>query len=144
MKKILSLASVCLIVILASCNNSGKKSINSGVNSLADTGTSKIVFKEYEHAFGEVAEGEKISYTFKFENTGTGNLIINSAKTTCGCTVPKYDKEPIRPGDTGNIEVVFDTSDRNGMQTKTITVESNASTPVVILKITAVVKQEEK
>jgi hypothetical protein len=144
MKNILSLASVCLIVILAACNNSGKKSNNNEVNTLADTGTGKIVFKEYEHAFGEVAQGEKISYTFTFQNTGTGNLILKSAKTTCGCTVPKYDKEPIRPGETGNIEVVFDTTDRSGMQTKTITVESNASVPVVILKITAVVKQEEK
>jgi len=49
--------------------------------------------------------------------------------------VPKYNRKPILPGETGNIEVVFDTSGRSGIQTKTVTVESNASTPVVILKI---------
>jgi hypothetical protein len=74
---------------------------------------------------------------FTFDNKGTGNLIISSATTTCGCTVSKYDKKPIPPGASGNLEVVFDTSGRNGMQTKTITVKSNASKPVVLLKITA-------
>jgi hypothetical protein len=84
-----------------------------------------------------VAEGEKISHTFIFDNKGTANLIISSASTTCGCTVPKYDRKPIPPGGCGSLEVVFNTSGRSGMQTKTITVKSNASTPVVLLKITA-------
>jgi hypothetical protein len=102
-----------------------------------DTGTVKIVFREYEHDFGKVIEGEKVGWVFKFENRGTSNLIIASATTSCGCTVPEYDAKPIEPGGTGNLEVVFDTSGRNGKQTKTITVKSNAKTPVVLLKITA-------
>jgi hypothetical protein len=91
-----------------------------------------------------VAEGEKISHTFIFDNKGTGNLIIASASTTCGCTVSKYNKKPIPPGANGNLEVVFDTSGREGMQTKTITVKSNASKPVVLLKITAEVVTDNK
>ena len=97
-----------------------------------------------KHDFGKVAEGEKVSYTFTFDNKGTGNLVIASATTTCGCTVPKYDTKPIPPGANGSLEVVFDTSGRNGMQTKTITVKSNASTPVVLLKITAEVVTNNK
>jgi hypothetical protein len=100
-------------------------------------GTSAISFNEYQHDFGKVAEGEKVSYTFTFSNKGEADLIISSAVTSCGCTVPKYDKKPISPGAIGSLEVVFDTSGRSGMQTKTITVKSNASTPVVLLKITA-------
>ena len=73
---------------------------------------------------------------FTFENEGTEDLIISSVTTTCGCTVPKYDTKPIPPGERKS-EVVFDTSGRSGMQTKTITVKSNAKTPVVLLKITA-------
>ena len=96
-----------------------------------------MVFREYQHDFGKVAEGEKISYTFTFDNKGKSNLIISSATTTCGCTVTKYDKKPIPPGAGGILEVAFDTSGRSGMQTKIITVRSNATTPVALLKITA-------
>jgi hypothetical protein len=120
----------------------GKSTSDSSANS--NSGTSQIVFNEYQHDFGKVDEGEKLSYTFTFENKGTADLIINSASTTCGCTVPKYDTRPIPPGSSGKLEVVFDTSGRNSMQTKTITVKSNASTPVVLLKITAEVMGDNK
>jgi len=137
MRKII-IISLILVAILASyCGRgTGKDSVNSA-SKTNSTGTSEIIFREYQHDFGKVAEGEKVSFTFIFDNKGTGNLIISSATTTCGCTVPKYDTKPIPPGANGNMEVVFDTSGRNGMQTKTITVKSNASKPVVLLKITA-------
>ena len=108
------------------------------------TGTSELIFREYQHDFGKVSEGEKLSYTFIFNNKGTSDLIISSATTTCGCTVPKYDKKPIAPGANGNMEVVFDTSGRSGMQTKIITVKSNASVPVVLIKMTAEVVTTDK
>ena len=104
----------------------------------------EIIFKEYEHDFGKVTEGEKVAYVFTFENKGNSKSVMHSATTSCGCTVPKYDTKPIPPGGSGNLEVVFDTSGRNGMQTKTITVKSNASTPVVLLKITAEVVTNNK
>jgi hypothetical protein len=104
----------------------------------------EISFREYQHDFGKVSEGEKLSYTFIFDNKGTGDLVITSATTTCGCTIPRYDKKPIPPGGIGNLEVVFDTSGRDGMETKTITVKSNAKIPVVILKITAQVTASDK
>ena len=114
-------------------------SVNSGgsAQKSKSTGTSELIFREYQHDFGKVSEGEKLSYTFIFDNKGTSDLIISSATTTCGCTVPKYDKKPIAPGANGNMEVVFDTSGRSDMQTKIITVKSNASIPVVLIKITA-------
>jgi hypothetical protein len=108
------------------------------------SGRSEIIFREYQHDFGKVSEGEKLSYTFIFDNKGTGDLVISSATTTCGCTLPKYDKKPIPPGGNGNLEVVFDTSGRDGTQTKTITVKSNAKIPVVLLKITAQVTASDK
>ena len=126
-----------LVIAVSSCGNASKKNAaNSGLQ-VPDTGTVKIYFTEYQHDFGKVAEGEKVGYNFTFQNKGTNSLVIFSATTTCGCTVPKYDTKPIAPGEKGNLEVVFDTSGRSGMQTKIITVKSNASTPEVLLKITA-------
>jgi hypothetical protein len=116
-------------------NRTGKQS--GAMLQSKDTGTAEIAFKVYEHNFGKVLEGEKVGYIFTFENKGTGSLVIASATTSCGCTVPEYDTKPIPPGGTGNMEVVFDTSGKNGIQTKTITVRSNAATPVVLLKINA-------
>lgn len=126
-----------LLTAAAGCK-SGTEKKNS--DSLVSTGMSEISFTEYQHDFGKVAEGEKISYTFAFENKGTSDLVIISATTSCGCTVPKYDTKPIPPGDKGNLEVVFDTSGRSGFQTKTISVKSNALIPVVLLRITALVE----
>ncbi len=116
----------------ASHRNSGKASANA-----SDTGNAVLIFNEYEHNFGNVAEGVKAGYIFTFRNTGTADLVISSVTTTCGCTVPKYSTKPISPGEGGNLEVIFDTSGRNGVQTKSITVKSNAKIPVVLLKITA-------
>lgn len=136
MKKIINL--IILIALIASnCGTRADKDL-SGTSAMAGkSGTGEIIFREYQHDFGKVAEGEKVSYTFIFDNKGSGSLILSSAITTCGCTVSRYDRKPVSPGATGSIEVVFDTSGRRGMQTKTITVKSNASTPVVILKIIA-------
>ena len=137
---------IYLFLIAFSASKCGSGTGNSTANSSSkvNTGKSEISFREYQHDFGNVSEGEKLSYTFIFDNKGTGDLVITSATTTCGCTVPKYETKPIPPGSTGNLEVVFDTSGREGMQTKTVTIKSNAKIPVVILKITAEVAATDK
>ena len=123
------------ILFVQACQQ-GNKSPQTG-SSTGNGGDAEITFNSIEHDFGKITEGEKVACVFSFENTGTGHLVIASATTSCGCTVPAFDSKPIAPGKTGNLEVVFDTSGRNGMQTKTITVKSNAKPPVVLLKITA-------
>jgi hypothetical protein len=136
MRKFIIIYLVISAIITSSCGSgTGKNSARS--SSDTSSGVSEIVFREYQHDFGKVEEGEKISYTFTFDNKGTSDIVISSATTSCGCTVPKYDKKPIPPGANGSLEVVFDTSGRNGMQTKIITVKSNALNQVVLLKITA-------
>jgi hypothetical protein len=135
--KIFNIFPVLLIsVLMISCNQGGKKKSGFDSSVLSSTDTASLHFKEYEHNFGKIAEGEKVACVFTFENTGTGPLVIQSATTSCGCTVSKYDNKPVSPGGTGSVEVVFDSSGRNGIQTKTVTVRSNASVPVVLLKIT--------
>jgi hypothetical protein len=141
-KAILIWAVVAVLSSACGNNNSGISPRN--IPKEKSSGTSELIFREYQHDFGKVPEGEKLSYTFVFDNKGTSDLIISSATTTCGCTVSKYDKKPIPPGASGNLEVVFDTSGRNSMQTKVVTVRSNALTPVVLIKITAEVITTDK
>ena len=143
MRKAIFIWAIVAVFSSACGNNTGNIS-GSNVSKEKSSGKSELIFREYQHDFGKVSEGEKLSYTFVFDNKGTSDLIISSAATTCGCTVSKYDKKPIPPGASGNLEVVFDTSGRNSMQTKVVTVRSNASTPVVLIKITAEVVTTDK
>ena len=135
MSRIIISSLVMLTLLLSQCGNFVRKD-SQGI-AAGDTGVVKIVFEEYEHSFGKVSEGEKVGFVFKFVNQGTADLVIASATTSCGCTVPRYDSKPIPPGGNGNLEVVFDTSGRSGIQVKTIIVKSNAEQAVVVLKITA-------
>jgi len=96
-----------------------------------------ITFTNPEHDFGKVQAGEKVGCIFTYTNTGDADMVITSASASCGCTVPKYDKRPVPPGGSGTIEVVFDTSGREGIQTKTVVVQSNAENNIVILRIIA-------
>jgi hypothetical protein len=131
-----------LVIIVTACDSSkgiktSDKSDTSAAGELAE-----ISFSEYEHDFGKITEGEKVAHIFTFENKGPGNLVIASASTSCGCTVTKYNRNPIPAGKGGSLEVVFDSSGRNGIQTKTVSVQSNSKTQVVVLKITAEVISE--
>ena len=84
-----------------------------------------IELKEDFFDFGVVIQGEKVSHTFIFTNTGKSNLVLSSVHAGCGCTVPKYSKDPVAPGASGEIEVTFDSSGRSGLQSKSVTISSN-------------------
>ncbi|PCH86496.1 MAG: hypothetical protein COB88_07710 [Flavobacteriales bacterium] len=93
-------------------------------------------FEDSKYDFGEIIQGEKISHSFTFTNTGDAPLIISSVRATCGCTVPTWSKEPIEPGDSEEIKVVFDSEGKSGTQTKDITIISNAVPNTSVLRIT--------
>jgi hypothetical protein len=85
----------------------------------------KIQFEEAEYNFGEVYEGEVVEHVFRFTNVGKAPLIINSARSTCGCTVPEWPKDPIPPGESGELSVRFNTKGKRNRQTKPVTVNAN-------------------
>ena len=87
----------------------------------------KVKFEKEIYDFGVIEQGEKVTYDFKFTNTGKTPLIITDATATCGCTVPEIPKAPIKPGESGTIKVVFDSTGKLGMQDKQITLISNAN-----------------
>ncbi len=85
----------------------------------------KITFFEEEYNFGTVDEGETVTHTFTFKNTGETPLIINNARSTCGCTVPEWPQAPIAPGEKGELKVRFNTANKVEDQVKVITITAN-------------------
>ncbi|WP_299519856.1 DUF1573 domain-containing protein [Winogradskyella sp.] len=108
-----------------------------------DKKVAKIEFKTDVIDYGTIEKGADGVRTFEFTNTGNAPLIISNVKSTCGCTVPKKPKGPIMPGESGEIEVKYDTNRVNPIR-KTITVISNAETPTVALKIKGLVVDPNK
>jgi len=101
----------------------------------------EMTFKYTDHNFGTMTSGSDISYEFEFVNTGKNPLIISNVSTSCGCTTPSYNREPVQSKERGKILVKYDSS-RIGSFSKTITVYSNAENSPVVLSIkgTVVVK----
>lgn len=100
-----------------------------------------ITFDSLTIDYGTVIKGESGIRQFKFTNTGTSDLNIMQVRSSCGCTIPKKPDAPIAPGASDFIEVKYDT-ERIGPIRKTITVASNASNPMVALKIKGEVVEE--
>lgn len=94
-------------------------------------------FRETMHDFGTVIEGEQVTYSFKFENTGSMDLLISNVSASCGCTATKFTKAPIPSGEDGIITVTLDTRNRKGFQNKSITVAANTQPNKVVLRIKA-------
>ena len=96
-----------------------------------------LTWSETEFDYGDIKQGSENTHIFKFTNTGTEPLIIEKAKGSCGCTVPEYPKEPIPPGATDEIKVVYKPGKQKNKQTKKVTVTANTDPVQTILTITA-------
>ena len=98
-----------------------------------------ITFEKEQHDFGRLTQGENVSYSFKFTNTGNADLIINGCSATCGCTVADYPRERIKPGQSDYVKVSFNSTAKHGQQFQEVTVSTNAQPSRVKLKILALV-----
>ncbi|MFN6944366.1 MAG: DUF1573 domain-containing protein [Cytophagaceae bacterium] len=87
----------------------------------------EITFVEKSKDFGDIIEGDTVQHVFKFKNTGTEPLVISDVVTTCGCTAPSWSKQPVMPGQSGEITVMFKSAGKSGRQNKVVTVLSNAT-----------------
>lgn len=93
---------------------------------VAPVSGAKISFTETSFDFGDIVRGDKVEHVFEFENIGTEPLVLADVRTTCGCTAPEWPREPLAPGETGEMKVVFNSAGKMGVQNKVITVMSNA------------------
>ena len=85
----------------------------------------KIEFEEDFFDFGRIEEGEVVHHRYKFINAGRKPLLISNARSTCGCTIPKWPETPIAPGESGVIDVRFDSKNKENKINKPITIIAN-------------------
>lgn len=97
-----------------------------------------MTFRESTHDFGSIKEGEVVKHTFTFTNTGQAPLVIESATSTCGCTVPQVPEGPIAPGAEGKIEVQFSSAGKGGtQQMKVVSIKANTQPEITQVNIKA-------
>jgi hypothetical protein len=104
--------------------------ILTGVSAQRATATGpQLTWENSNHNFGEVVLGSKVEHIYKFTNTGTEPLIITNVVVSCGCTLPKsWPRDPVMPGDTGELIIAFDSSAKPlGKLERTTQVVSNAT-----------------
>jgi hypothetical protein len=133
---------ICLSLLAVSCGEENKKVTADMFNfPQASSGTVEgdvpvIAFDSLDYNFGKVAIGEKVAHSYYFKNTGNAPLIIGQVTPSCGCTTLKdWPKDPIAPGQDGNITVEFNSSGFPGTIEKSILVSTNAVPNMYYLKL---------
>ncbi len=146
MKKTLLLIALLPLLWLSSCGGQGSSSdidvdLIDNPNSASGYDNSAhvpvLTFDSDLHDFGRITQGESISYSFHFRNTGNSDLVISGCSATCGCTVADYPRGRIAPGGEGYVTVSFNSQGKTGQQYQEVTVSSNAQPGRAVLKITA-------
>jgi Protein of unknown function (DUF1573) len=145
-------AILLLSVFTVACNpNGGNKTTDIVTNPATASNESgkenqkisEIKWLGSAYEFGVVTDGEKVKHDFKFVNVGDAPLIIAGAQASCGCTIPEWPREPIAPGDTGVINVEFNSKGRVGTVQKQITVTANTNPSISELALKGEVRPAE-
>lgn len=132
------------ISVALSQTNTSKQATAAGEKEAKEATISgpKMTFESKVINYGEIEQDADPYRYFKFTNTGNEPLIITSAKGSCGCTVPTYPKEAIKPGETAEIKVRYATN-RIGPFKKTVTLTTNDSQEeTIVLTIEGKVNQK--
>ncbi len=127
-----------LVIALGSLTNISNAQVATEETAPIDSNAAVIQFDASEIDYGTINKGDDPLRIIKFTNTGKSPLVITNCQGSCGCTVPECPKDPVMPGQTGELKVRYDTK-RVGNFNKTVTVKSNASNSTVYLKIKGVV-----
>ncbi|GAB2778458.1 DUF1573 domain-containing protein [Salinimicrobium soli] len=148
MKKGIYFLAVIAAVAFTSCKEDAANKVKAeNVEEAAERDAQEVVypvmtFEETEYDFGTIEQGTPQEHTFTFTNTGKAPLVITNASSSCGCTVPTYTKEPVAPGETGELLVKFNGSGQNQV-TKTVNITANTETGKEQLKIKAFVNPKQ-
>src|SRR5690606_29412238 len=116
MKKSVLLVAILSVFAFSSCKDNAADKVNEENVATAEARDAEsgkfpaITFEESLFDFGTIDQGTNVEHVFKFKNTGEAPLMIVNAKSSCGCTIPEYTKEPIAPGASGEMLVKFNGS----------------------------------
>lgn len=148
MKKIVFLIALVGVVFTSCKENAASKVKSENIETAKDRdakialGSAVIEFDQTEYDFGTINEGDVVDGVFKITNAGKVDLVITSAKATCGCTVPTWPKEAIKPGETSELTFKFNSRGRSGKQTKSITLQTNTEKVTEVLRISGMVNKK--
>lgn len=148
MKKGILFLAVVAAMVFTSCKEDASNKVKAeNVEEAAQRDAQEVVypemsFDEAEFDFGTIEQGASQEHTFSFTNTGKAPLVITNATSSCGCTVPSFTKEPIAPGEKGELLVKFNGSGQNQV-TKTVTITANTESGKEQIKIKAFVNPKE-
>ena len=129
--------------LMTSCGSKGNDTLSTDLGNnpkSAEQPTGKepiITFDKTEHEFGKLLQGEVVTYSFHFTNTGNAPLLITEVKTSCGCTAGDFPREPIKPGQDGLIKATYDSKGHHGFQSRTLSVISNTNPSMTVLRFKA-------
>jgi len=116
--------------------NSAVTPVNAQATEVADPSTlGQFEFPQMEYDFGTIAEGEVVEQSFNFTNNGQAPLVISNITASCGCTSPDWTKTPVKPGETGFVKVVFNSTAKSGAQAPTVTIQANTNPTVTRLRL---------
>jgi hypothetical protein len=134
MKKMLAFATVVILAVTTGCSQTPK------ANTADNNSGPQIKFDTLAYDYGTIQQGGNGAHEFVFVNTGNKPLVLSNVRSSCGCTIPEWPKDPIKSGEKSGIKVKYDTR-RVGPFSKSITVYSNAKNTPVVLRIKGTVAQ---
>lgn len=120
---------VAFATVLSACSQTTASNSEKG-----DDQSAKIEFEKVVHDYGTIPVGGDGDYEFVFTNQGEEPLVLSNVRSSCGCTVPKWPKEPIMKGEQATIKVKYNTN-KIGSFSKSVTVYSNSTNNPVVLRI---------
>lgn len=153
MKKVITILGLSLVVAFTSCKNGGNAVAKVKTTSIEKAekrdkeiakGAAKIEFDKTVFDFGKVNEGEIVETTFLMKNVGKVDLVVTDAQSTCGCTVPVWPKKPVKPGETAEVKVKFNTSGKPNQQSKTVNLYTNSEKVIEYITVKGFVNKKTK
>ncbi|PCH53747.1 MAG: hypothetical protein COC22_01765 [Flavobacteriaceae bacterium] len=151
MKRITIIYIAILSLVVVSCKENATSKIKDANlktakerDAVIDLGSPIIEFDKTDFDFGTINEGDVVDGVFKITNVGKVDLLITNAKASCGCTVPVWPKEAIKPGESAELKFSFNSRGKRGVQNKSITLKTNTAkvTEVIHLKGTVTPKKK--
>lgn len=136
MKKLIILSLLTVFTFSISCSQTSHAENTIDIDAQGPS----IKFEVLSHDYGTLQKNGNGTFNFNFVNEGTEPLILSNVRSSCGCTIPQWPREPIAPGDSKTIKVKYDTR-RIGSFSKSITVTSNGSEQAIVLRIKGKVVQ---